>query len=139
MNRTEFQELAKLRLRESKALLDAGHYPGSYYLAGYAIECALKACIAKQTRRYDFPPGKNVIGNIYTHDLKTLMKSANLWLQFQKDSRADPALASYWKVIEGWSSEQRYELNVTRPMAADFYKAIAARTHGVLSWLKKYW
>jgi HEPN domain-containing protein len=56
MNRTEFQSLAEVRIREAKALLDAGLWDGAYYLAGYAVECALKACIAKRTRAEDFPP-----------------------------------------------------------------------------------
>jgi hypothetical protein len=49
MNRAEFQKLSDLRLHESKALLTAGLPQGAYYLAGYAVECALKACIAKRT------------------------------------------------------------------------------------------
>ena len=44
---------------------------GAYYLAGYAIECALKACIAKATRRYDFPDRKKVDAS-HTHDLREL-------------------------------------------------------------------
>lgn len=55
MNRLDFQRLAELRLSESTALLAAGFPDGAYYLAGYAMECALKACIAKRTREYDFP------------------------------------------------------------------------------------
>ena len=55
MNRIDFQEIAELRLRESKALLAAGFPDGAYYLAGYAVECALKACIAKRSQEHDFP------------------------------------------------------------------------------------
>ncbi|MET3133109.1 hypothetical protein AAKU55_003391 [Oxalobacteraceae bacterium GrIS 1.11] len=29
--------------REAKVLLNAGNYAGSYYLMGFAIECAVKA------------------------------------------------------------------------------------------------
>jgi HEPN domain-containing protein len=43
LNRRDFQELALVRLNEAKVLLDAGHFDGAYYLAGYAVECALKA------------------------------------------------------------------------------------------------
>src|SRR5438094_3909647 len=32
-----------------------GKKMGAFYLGGLAIECALKACIAKKTKRYDFP------------------------------------------------------------------------------------
>ena len=55
MNRTDFQKLAEERIAEAKILLDAGKWSGAYYLAGYAVECALKACIAKMTKSEDFP------------------------------------------------------------------------------------
>jgi len=45
MNRIDFQEIAELRLRESKALLAAGIPEGAYYLAGYAVECALSTTV----------------------------------------------------------------------------------------------
>ena len=54
MNRNDFQKISRLRVKEAKALLDSGYPVGAYYLMGYAVECALKACIAKQTKRYDF-------------------------------------------------------------------------------------
>ena len=53
MNRKDFQRLSALRLKEAKALL--GYFHGAYYLTGYAAECALKACIAKRTQKYNFP------------------------------------------------------------------------------------
>ena len=52
-------------------LLKAGHFSGAYYLAGYSVECALKACIAKQTARYDFPD-KSKANDSFVHDLKKL-------------------------------------------------------------------
>src|SRR5262249_10273775 len=55
MTRADLQQLSRLRRREARVLLDAGHSAGAYYLVGYAVECALKACIARSTRRYDFP------------------------------------------------------------------------------------
>jgi HEPN domain-containing protein len=47
--------MAMVRLKEANVLLRLGLSDGAYYLAGYAVECALKACIAKGTRRYEFP------------------------------------------------------------------------------------
>lgn len=47
MNRSDFQKLTELRLTEANALLGAKCYEGAYYLTGYAVECALKACIAQ--------------------------------------------------------------------------------------------
>jgi HEPN domain-containing protein len=51
MNRTDFQELAEERLEDARPLLDAGRFSGAYYLAGYAVECALQACIARLTNQ----------------------------------------------------------------------------------------
>jgi hypothetical protein len=48
------------------------------YLAGYAVECALKACITKKTKRHDFPPNIKAIGEYYTHELEKLVKGAEL-------------------------------------------------------------
>ncbi len=55
MNRSSLQNLANERIKDAEALLMAGRWSGAYYLAGYAVECALKACFAKKTREYDFP------------------------------------------------------------------------------------
>jgi hypothetical protein len=48
VNRTDLQELADIRIEEAAALLalTPPKPDGAYYLAGYAVELALKACIA---------------------------------------------------------------------------------------------
>lgn len=55
MDRSELQRLAQERLADSEALFAAGRFSGAYYLAGYVIECALKACVAKLTVPESFP------------------------------------------------------------------------------------
>ena len=60
MNRRDFQALATLRVKEVKVLLGNQCFEGAYYLLGYAVECALKACIAKHYRRFDFPNRQTV-------------------------------------------------------------------------------
>ena len=49
MNRLGLQTLAQMRLEDAKALEQSGQYAGAYYLAGFAVECRLKACIARKT------------------------------------------------------------------------------------------
>lgn len=73
MNRADVQLLAKLRIEETKALFEQGHNSGAYYLAGYSIECALKPCIAKKTRRFEFPPKRKFVERVYSHDLTELL------------------------------------------------------------------
>ena len=74
MNRTDFQRLADMRIDEAKILLDQGKWAGAYYLAGYAVECALKACIAKLTSAEDFPD-KEFAAKCFTHNLDKLVVS----------------------------------------------------------------
>lgn len=77
MNRSEFQTLAKLRLQDAVVLSRAGRSEGAYYLFGLAVECALKACICRKTRRYDFPDW-DLAKKSYEHDLLKLVKVAGL-------------------------------------------------------------
>jgi hypothetical protein len=51
LTRTDLQQLADARIAEANALLAAGLWDGAYYLAGYAVECALKACIMAYVER----------------------------------------------------------------------------------------
>jgi HEPN domain-containing protein len=76
MNRADFHKLTEIRIKEAKILLDRKCYEGAYYLAGYAVECALEACIARKTQAYDFPPQD--AKTFYTHDLDVLVSKADL-------------------------------------------------------------
>ena len=49
MFKSRWIELAETRRTEALCLLAANLFCGAYYLAGYAIECGLKACIATQS------------------------------------------------------------------------------------------
>jgi HEPN domain-containing protein len=55
VKRKDLQVLAETRLTEAQVLFQNRKFDGAYYLAGYAIECAIKACVARNTRRFDFP------------------------------------------------------------------------------------
>ena len=68
-------------------LLGARRFDAAYYLAGYSVECAIKAYIAKQIRKYQFPEGSEKAKQIYTHTLKDLIEVAGLSDQFQKLAR----------------------------------------------------
>src|SRR6185437_13757784 len=80
VNRTDFQNLANERIAEAKILLDAGKWSGAYYLAGYAVECGLKACIAKLTKPDEFPD-KNFGAKCWIHEIEPLVKLAGLETQ----------------------------------------------------------
>ena len=139
MNRADFQKLTALRIREAKVLLDSKKYEGAYYLAGYAVECALKACIAKRTKRFDFPPSEKEVREYYTHDLVKLVKGAGLDSALRAAESSDLQFGIYWTVVRGWKEQARYETQIDEKRARDLYSAIVDRRHGVLQWLKKFW
>ncbi|MDY7014542.1 MAG: HEPN domain-containing protein [Cyanobacteriota bacterium] len=137
MNRSELQQIAQLRLKEVEVLLAKRKYSGAYYLSGYVIECALKACIAKKTRKSDFPDLKTV-QNSYTHDLEKLMRTASLEAEFKQKRGNDSDFADNWRVTIEWSEASRYEIH-GKQKAEAMYEAIVDRNHGVLQWIEQYW
>lgn len=139
MNRIDLQNLAELRVKEAKILLDGGSYPGAFYMAGYSIECALKACIAKATKQHDFPDKPEQIRQMYSHNLKQLLSLAKLEDALEDDMKSNSDLRAYWNRVVNWNEERRYELGLTEKEARDLYQAIADPVNGVLPWLKKCW
>lgn len=137
MNKSDLEELAEVRIREARALLDARMPDGSYYLAGYAVECALKACIAGRTKQYDFPD-KKFAHDCYTHQIDKLVKLADLEVLRASDANADPALATNWQLVKDWSERVRYERKSLAD-AQDLYDAVTEVKHGVLIWIKSHW
>lgn len=134
MNREEFQKLSKLRRKEAYYLLKVKQYAGAYYLLGYAVECALKACIAKQTKKYDFPD-KNIANKSHVHDLEQLLSLAGL----REDLRTNNSLMLNWSIVKDWNETKRYERNISPSKTKDFYFACTSRKNGVLSWIKTKW
>jgi HEPN domain-containing protein len=138
MNREDFQKISRTRVEEAQSLLDAGHYPGAYYLMGYAVECALKACVAKQVKQYDFPD-KKVATEAFTHDLEKLVKVAGLGPDLEKDRRANGVFDKNWMVVKDWDESSRYETNITSTQARDLYRACTEHQNGILLWIEKRW
>ena len=138
MNRKKLQEIAKLRRKEAVALLKSNHYAGAYYLLGYAVECALKACIAKKTRKYDFP-NKEIANKAYVHNLEQLLKLAELDRDLVQDMRINNTLAINWAVVKDWTESSRYSVNISSSDAKDLYSACTSRANGILSWIKLKW
>ena len=125
-----------MRLRDARVLLRTGNREGAYYLLGLAVECAIKACIAKNTRRHDFPPDQNAIRDIYTHDLAKLIGAAGLQPALEAEMRANLAFKNRWDVVKDWKINSRYLIGGLK--AADLYRAVAGR-NGVMQWLRQRW
>jgi hypothetical protein len=136
-NRREFQKLARMRLSDARALIRSGNLEGAYYLTGLAVECALKACVAKNTKRNDFPPNLNIIRDIYSHDLGKLITAAKLQTALDAERRRNTSLDNKWAVvIKDWNINSRYAVGGLN--ARDLYRAVAGR-NGVMQWLRQRW
>jgi HEPN domain-containing protein len=134
--RRDFRVLAELRAEDARVLLRSGRQLGAYYLAGYAVECALKACIAKQRKRFEFPPKKGSVEKMYSHNLNTLLDVAGLEAQLKKEIGANPDFAANWNTVKDWTAESRYQ--TSRLNGKDMYNAVTG-PNGVLSWIKLRW
>ena len=90
MNRTDLQLLAEEQLADAELLLANSRFGAASYLAGYAVECALKACIAKLTKAEDFP-NRNSTNRAYVHDLKKLAGESGAEVAIAQIAKNDPA------------------------------------------------
>jgi HEPN domain-containing protein len=137
VNRADLQRLARDRLADAKILFAARRWSAAYYLAGYAVECALKACIAKLVKAEDFPD-RALAERCWTHDLERLVVVADLKKDRDTDARSDADLSANWEIAKDWNESSRY----ARKGRADARRLLAAITdakHGVLPWVKKRW
>lgn len=83
MNRADLQQLAELRIREAKCLLD--------------------------TREHDFPD-LELVRDSYKHDLQSLLRTAGLEPMLEDDARKNAKLAHNWNTVIKWSVDVRYEI-----------------------------
>lgn len=134
--RLDFQALAELRAKETGVLAKNGNEEGAYYLGGLAIECALKACIAKKIKRHDFPLAAKDAGRVYTHDLTELLKLAELKTHLDKAMERNRILAENWSVVQDWSVDSRYEKSGLKGTDMD---AAVNSADGVLQWIRQRW
>ncbi len=137
MNKTELENLVAIRIKEADILLAADCYQGAYYLAGYALECALEACIAKQVKEFDFPD-KKLANDCYTHKLADLVITAGLKQKLTEQEKRNKEFKLNWAVVVEWSEESRYECAIKKQEAHDLFTAITDNESGILPWLKKY-
>ena len=139
MNRSEWRQLAAEKVLDAKVLLDAGRWAGAYYIAGYAIECALKACVLARVETsgviFDDP---KFAGEVRTHDFGNLVRLADLERNFGIARGANPNLLVYWEVVTRWSEASRYE-NKTSRDAAEIFEAITNHPDGVILWVQRHW
>ena len=127
--RSDFEKLVELRLQEAQLLLDHQQWDGAYYLAGYAVEYALKVKIIGIVMQSDAFPERRSENRYYQHDLEALRHLAGLEAEMEADLPAKFA----WTLVRDWNEQSRYALGRSEQAARDFLDAIKLR---ILPWIK---
>jgi HEPN domain-containing protein len=139
VDRKSFQNLAKLRLGDAKALLSRKRWSAAYYLCGYAVECALKACLLRYLGESDAIFGDREylrkLADCWTHKLTVLVKLAGLEAKFGAAQGKNLRLKEFWGVTAKWDETSRYQER-NEAEARELYDAISNDPDGVFQWLK---
>lgn len=135
--RTDLQAIAQAKLDDAMILLQNRRFSNAYYLAGYAVEIGLKACIAKQISAETIPD-KSFINQVFNHNLKTLVGLAGLSAQLDDQQDKDSIFAANWALAAQWTPEARYEA-IDPTTATQLVNAVADSNSGVLQWIRIYW
>jgi hypothetical protein len=137
VTRKDLQALSRIRLREARALAKLGMNDGAYYLAGYSVECALKACIARGAQRHEFPDKEKALAS-YSHVFGKLLNIAGLEQAQRTEAQHDPAFRRNWDIVQLWSPHRRY-VTTDAATTRELIEAVGDRNHGVVRWIKLHW
>jgi hypothetical protein len=75
-------------------------WDGAYYLAGYALECGLKACILARIERTGVIfEDKKFSETCWTHNLDVLLKAADLESARNNEATSNVQFEAYWRVV----------------------------------------
>ena len=105
---------------------------------GYAVECAIKACVARQFRQ-DEVPDKTIVNDFYTHRLDKLLGISGAKAALESRTSTDAAFQVNWNTVRDWNESARYDHSITEAKARDMLVAVSDPNSGVLPWLKTQW
>src|SRR4051812_32543988 len=94
-------------MKAARVLMDKRHFSAAYYLAGLAVECRLKACIAKSFKASAWPD-KAFVNRIHTHDFAALLGAADLKTEMMSSCQRSRLLELHRTILEGWKVDARY-------------------------------
>jgi HEPN domain-containing protein len=140
VTRAEWRRTAEARVRDAAALLKARRWSAAYYLAGYAVECGLKACLVAYLKRNIgvIFRDRRFSEKCWTHDFDELFKLAGLKTQWDADIDANRDLRKNWLIVETWKETARYQRK-SRADAEGLLQAITDPANGVLPWIRNHW
>ena len=131
------QAIASGKLEDAKLLYAHGRFSNAYYLGGYAIEIALKACVTLQIQAETLPD-RRFIADIYTHEFEKLIGLAGLRAELRSRQNDDVQFQANWGLVNEWKPDTRYD-SIDRTSAQLLLMATADEHHGILPWITTFW
>lgn len=119
---------------DARILLAAQRYAGAYHAGGIALECALKARIARFTQAEEFPD-KKLAQEAWEHDPRRLLALGDL-VRFMDG--APSAVQTNWATVKDWKIDSRYTHTVNPATVGAFLDALDDATDGVITWLRNH-
>jgi HEPN domain-containing protein len=105
-----FWRTALQRFDDATTLLAAGRTTGAVYLAGYSVECALKALLIESTPRKDRASMAGSFRGAKAHDFE--------WLREQYRQVKGPPIPAdvneHFVLVGTWSTDFRYHAGIIR-------------------------
>jgi HEPN domain-containing protein len=139
LNRAELLQLTEDRIQDARALIRGKRWSFAYYVAGYAVECALKSCLlARMIHTGWVFEEKAKIADCLTHDYEELIRIAGLTDELNASFKTNRAFVLNWKTVIEWKVTDRYG-SKTKSEALKLHNAIFDEPDGVLPWIKKFW
>lgn len=102
---SDLRKLARARLTDARALLEAKRYDGAVYMGGYVVEIALKARICRTLSWAGFPETRHEfqsLASFKTHNLDLLLALSG------REQRVKTKHLAEWSAVANWDPEVRY-------------------------------
>jgi HEPN domain len=119
LNQAELRQMAEERIKDAKAFLKSKRWEFAYYVAGYAVECALKSCLLSRMTITgwlfddDVKDVRQRVDECRTHEFPKLIKNAGMLDELNKKLKESAAaggeFVANWNIIGAWKSTSRYE------------------------------
>lgn len=136
--------MAQERIKDAKALIDGGRWEFTYYVAGYAVECALKSCVLARMIHTGWVFNESVknVADCRTHDFQKLVGIAgilgDLNARLKESAISSDGFVDNWQTVVAWTTTSRYEAK-SQAEARKLYDAISTEPDGVMKWIRNYW
>lgn len=101
----ELRRIARARLKDAEALIEARRYDGAVYLCGYAVEAVLKARICRTLKWLTYPPTGTFksFESFRTHSLDVLLTLSGV------EQKIKSGFLREWSAVAQWDPQARYD------------------------------